>query len=92
MTLLCAVPSCGRSLYSGNRTGVCRAHNHAAPFCRCLQCAGSGPTPAYRIATADEVVALNAETAQRGAERVAMSAAQRPKGVTLPAAPWEDAG
>lgn len=35
----CAVPGCGRVLYAGNRSGVCRAHNHDPRYCRCAKCA-----------------------------------------------------
>jgi hypothetical protein len=35
---ICAVPGCGRALVRSNRSGVCRAHNHAAGFCGCGQC------------------------------------------------------
>lgn len=36
---VCPVPGCGRALYRGNRSGVCRAHNHAVFFCQCPTCA-----------------------------------------------------
>lgn len=35
---VCPVPGCGSALSSGNRSGVCRRHNHAHLFCRCPRC------------------------------------------------------
>ena len=36
---VCAVPGCMATLYAGNRSGVCRAHNHG-DWCACPKCSG----------------------------------------------------
>lgn len=37
---ICAVPDCGKTLWSRSTQGVCREHNHATGYCTCNQCAG----------------------------------------------------
>lgn len=39
--MICKFDGCDRKLYSGNRTGFCRDHNHS-DGCTCLQCGGEG--------------------------------------------------
>lgn len=51
---VCAVPHCGRKLYPGNTSGVCRDHNHLKPHCKCIQCSGGRPT--YRLRTRQEMI------------------------------------
>jgi len=57
----CAVPGCKNALYSGNRTGVCRAHNHTKGYCLCVQCGykpgDHPPRPTYRVKTEAELEA-----------------------------------
>ena len=61
----CAFPDCGRPLTLRNRSGLCRAHNHAEGLCNCLQCARSGIRTSAalnrvcRAATYDGKTALN---------------------------------
>lgn len=40
MSEICSVPGCGTKLYRGNRSGVCRVHNHEKEHCGCPQCTG----------------------------------------------------
>ena len=75
----CAVPECGRALYSGNRTGVCRQHNHASGFCRCTQCA-PGQRPTCRVESRDELV-------PEGLVHEEPTKARRAPGMPIP--PWE---
>lgn len=35
---LCAVPGCENRLAARTKSGVCREHNHAHPYCRCARC------------------------------------------------------
>lgn len=44
--VVCAVPGCGKVLTGAGVSGVCRAHNHAAGYCRCAYCV---KRPAYRV-------------------------------------------
>jgi hypothetical protein len=67
----CAVPGCGRALYPGNRSGVCRQHNHVAGFCDCHQCRSgkSGPGTGGDTSTdrqKDEIVLLAVKLRSRG--------------------------
>jgi hypothetical protein len=68
---VCAVPGCGATLYRGNRTGVCRNHNHELPYCQCVQCLG-GKTRRHRGADyrgerqADEILLLMVRMRARG--------------------------
>lgn len=34
----CAVPECSVRISPTGVAGVCRRHNHKAPYCRCRQC------------------------------------------------------
>lgn len=35
---VCKAPGCGAALYHGNRSGVCREHNHLLGYCGCAEC------------------------------------------------------
>ena len=74
MSRLCAHPGCNATLYSGNRSGVCRAHNHLEG-CGCVQCGGK-PKPARVKVT----VPLYPSSSTPD---------PRTRSVTLPRAPWE---
>lgn len=68
---VCAVPGCGKVLYSANSSGVCRFHNHAEGFCDCVQCrrgkAGPGSgTDFSRERQKDEIVLLAVKLRSRG--------------------------
>ena len=78
---LCRVPGCGAKLYSGNRNGVCRAHNHRKPHCLCVQC--TGIVPEYRVKTRPEMV-------QEGLLPGPALTEKRGKGISLPPKPWRD--
>lgn len=34
----CRVPGCWTALAESNKSGVCRAHNHALKYCFCPEC------------------------------------------------------
>lgn len=38
----CIVPGCSKSVRFDNRQGVCRDHQHARGFCKCVQCQRNG--------------------------------------------------
>ena len=46
MASKCAFPGCAADLYPGNRTGLCRTHNHTKGICSCVQCGGPAPAQA----------------------------------------------
>lgn len=41
---VCPVQGCGRALYPGSQTGLCRDHNHARGLCQCSACLHRGGT------------------------------------------------
>lgn len=97
---VCALPGCGRELTSKNRTGVCRAHNHAAGFCYCVQCAGLKGRTVVKTAEqlrsegllGKESVAPQRQSVARASPFVVRSPAgmrPAPAAVTLPVLPWE---
>lgn len=83
----CAVPGCGRTLYPGNWTGVCRAHNHAAGYCGCVQCADGSVPPQkpgpHRIHRREEEVGEELRP-----PRPVVTEARRKPG--MPRLPWDD--
>lgn len=97
---VCAVPGCGRELYSRNRSAVCRAHNHEAGFCVCVQCVGSKGVTVVKTAEqlrsegllGKESVAPQRQSVAGASPFVVRSPAgmrPAPAAVTLPVLPWE---
>jgi hypothetical protein len=92
----CPVPGCGRSLYPGNRSGVCRQHNHLAGFCDCHQCrsgkagpGSGGDTSAAR--QKDEIVLLAVKLRARGRSVNAIAALPGSQYTARQIGQWTDA-
>ena len=82
----CAVPGCVNMLWSGNSTGVCREHTHAAGYCGCTRCTGA-ERPKYRVKTRQDMVAEGLQ-AGRSPDVIDRPSTAR-KSPTLVPAPWE---
>lgn len=61
----CAYPGCEKVLSHANRSGVCKAHNHAAGACQCRYCVG--PEAAERQRKASEAARAHLRPVAAGA-------------------------
>lgn len=85
--LVCAVPGCGRKLYKFNRSGVCRAHNHAEIYCQCGSCGGKPVEPRISVRPM-----TRAEAVEAGLLPVAPVFGRTvPREPSMPVAPWKAA-